>query len=248
MLTFSLAPGVLPPNLRVYAVGDVHGCLEQLQELHEDIGADLTDRPIDDARLIHLGDFIDRGLHSAGVVEHLLQLPPLPGLPLPHLLLPTVSVTNLMGNHEQMMLSALSDMTGRADRIWRQNGGDASLLSWGIAPDVMPGFWRHRLPPAHITWLSNLVLSRRLGSYFFVHAGVRPGVALAKQKSDDLLWIREPFLSFPGDYGAVVVHGHSPGPNPVVRANRIGIDTGAVLGGKLSCVVLQDNQMAFLSR
>jgi serine/threonine protein phosphatase 1 len=241
MLTFSLAPGVLPPNLRVYAVGDVHGCLEQLHKLHEDIIADLTDRPINDARLIHLGDYIDRGPDSAGVVQNLLQLSQLPPLS-------NLSVTNLMGNHEQMMVLALSDMTGQSDRLWRKNGGDASMRSWGIAPDVMPGFWRHRLPPAHVSWLNNLALSRRLGSYFFVHAGVRPGVALANQKSDDLLWIREPFLSFPGRFGAVVVHGHSPGPNPVVRGNRIGIDTGAVLGGKLSCVVLQDDQMSFLSR
>jgi serine/threonine protein phosphatase 1 len=238
MLTLTLAPGHLPSNIRIYAVGDVHGCAQKLRDLHADIAADLAARPVLDARLIHLGDYIDRGPDSADVVEHLVHGALATGL----------QVINLIGNHEQMMLAALSDMTGQMQRLWRRNGGDVSLRSWGISPDAAPFVWHQALPPAHVAWLKTLAPSYRSGSYFFVHAGVRPGIAIAGQKTDDLLWIREPFLSFSGDLGAIVVHGHTPAEKPAVRANRIGIDTGAVLGGKLTCLVLQDDQMGFLSR
>jgi serine/threonine protein phosphatase 1 len=238
MLTFSLAPGTLPPNTRVYAVGDVHGCARQLQDLHDDIANDLAARPIDTAHLIHLGDHIDRGADSAGVVTQMLAAESTPG----------VLVTSLMGNHEQMMLSALSEGGGQMERIWRRNGGEHSLRSWGIDPETTPALWAQLLPPAHLSWLRGLAFYRRIGSYFFVHAGVRPGIALVEQTVEDLLWIREPFLTSDHVFEAVVVHGHTPVQQPTVRPNRIGVDTGAVLGGRLTCAVLEGGQVGFLSR
>jgi len=238
MLTSTLAPGVLPPDLRVYAVGDVHGCLGHLDDLHADIAADLAERPIADALLIHLGDYVDRGPDSSRVVDRLLRKPAIPGL----------RMANLMGNHEHMMLSVLAAGDPQMARLWLRNGGDASLRSWGIDIDEPPARWRHRLPAEHLAWLRGLDLTHQLGNYLFVHAGVRPGIALSEQTPDDLMWIREPFLSWQGNLGLIVVHGHTPGEHPVLRVNRIGIDTGAVLGGRLTCAVLQENQIAFLSR
>jgi serine/threonine protein phosphatase 1 len=238
MLTFSLAPGTLPPNLRVYAVGDVHGCAARLRDLHRDIAKDLAERPVATAHLIHLGDYVDRGDDSAGVVAQLISGPPAPGL----------HVINLMGNHEQMMLCAVLEGGGPMERLWRRNGGEVTLRSWGIEPDQPPALWQQNLPAAHLAWLRGLWFYHQLGGYFFVHAGVRPGIALADQRVDDLLWIREPFLKFDRPFGAVVVHGHTPSEKPVLRTNRIGIDTGAVLGGKLTCLVLQDNVLGFISR
>jgi serine/threonine protein phosphatase 1 len=250
MLTFTLAPGLLPPNFRIYAVGDVHGCAAQLDALHQDIAADLADRPVAEARLIHLGDYVDRGLDSAVVIERLLQGPPVfrrargADRSQPY----DLPIINLMGNHEQMMLAALQEGNGPMERLWRHNGGDASLRSWGINPGILPALWQRQVPAAHVDWLRALGKYVCFGNYIFVHAGLRPGVALAAQSIDDMLWIREPFLSFAGDFGMVVVHGHTPVQKPAVRSNRIGIDTGAVLGGSLTCVVLQDDRVGFLTR
>jgi serine/threonine protein phosphatase 1 len=107
--------------------------------------------------------------------------------------------------------------------------------------------WVDYIPPGHLRFLGELLVSHRIGPYIFVHAGVRPGVPLEQQTVDDMLWIREPFLSYAGDLGAVVVHGHTPRPEPEIRRNRIGIDTGAVMGGKLTCAVLEADRVGFLS-
>jgi serine/threonine protein phosphatase 1 len=157
-------------------------------------------------------------------------------------------VANLMGNHEHMMLSVLAEGDPELAKLWMQNGGDASLRSWGIDRSEPANRWKHRIALEQLVWLRRLDLYFELGSYLFVHAGVRPGIPLGSQTQDDLLWIREPFLSFTGDLGRVVVHGHTPQETPVVRVNRIGIDTGAVAGGSLTCLVLQADEMGFLSR
>ena len=238
MLTSRLAPASLPPDLRVYAIGDVHGCEDRLAALHRDIAADLAARPIADARLIHLGDYIDRGADSAGVIERLIRGPRLAGL----------RVHNLMGNHEHMLLAALHSPDPGAAQLWLRNGGDATLRRWGVGAAPLDPQWRDRLPAAHLAWLRALSLSERLGGYVFVHAGLRPGTTLGAQRPDDLMWIREPFLSWPERFEAVVVHGHTPVEQPVLRANRIGIDTGAVLGGRLTCLVLEADRLGFLAR
>lgn len=236
MTAFVPAPATLPEGQRVYAIGDVHGCLEQLRALHATIAQDIADRPVDRCLLIHLGDYVDRGPDCAEVVEWLTAGPAVPG----------ATVVNLMGNHEDMMIQALS--SGRAEDgvHWMRNGGAESLLSWRVGRNVPQIVWATMIPFPHQRFLRGLALSHRIGPYFFVHAGIRPGVPPDSQKKDDLLWIREPFLSFKKDLGAVVVHGHTPTKVPVVRTNRIGIDTGAVMGGLLTCAILEGDRVGFL--
>lgn len=238
MLELHPAPARLPADRRVYAIGDIHGCLDRLRTLHDAIAADLAARPVPAAVLIHLGDLVDRGPDSAQVVTHLATAPPPAGI--------TETLT-LRGNHEAMMLAAL-DAPDRDDAalVWMQNGGADTLLSWGVSRRVEPRDWAAALPADDVAFLRALPLSRRDGGYLFVHAGIRPGVPLDRQDPHDLMWIREPFLSSKLDHGAVVVHGHTPQPNPVLRANRIGIDTGAVMGGALTCLVLEDDRLGFL--
>jgi serine/threonine protein phosphatase 1 len=236
MIEFRPAPATLPPGQRIYAIGDVHGCLDRLVTLHEMIAQDLADRPVRHATLVHLGDYIDRGSDSAQVLDWLIGGPPLPA---------DVFI-NLMGNHEMMMLAAIAGSDKEAATHWLTNGGADSLLSWGIARSVPPAEWAPRLPRAHLLFLRDLAVSHRIGPYFFVHAGIMPGVPLDRQLRQDMLWIREPFLNARGDHGAVIVHGHTPKREPVVLPNRIAIDTGAVLGGALTCVVLEDDTLGFL--
>jgi serine/threonine protein phosphatase 1 len=236
MIGFETAPASLPPDQRVYAVGDVHGCLDRLTTMHVLIAEDLAARPIVTPVLVHLGDLIDRGPDSAGVVGLLSAVPPIAGLP----------TVNLMGNHEQMMLDALFAKDIGPASLWMDNGGEPSLLSWNVPRGAGVPLWADHIPPGHLRFLRELKASHRIGPYFFVHAGVRPGVPLARQTLDDMLWIREPFLSYADDLGAVVVHGHTPRAEPEIRRNRIGIDTGAVMGGKLTCAVLEADRVGFL--
>jgi serine/threonine protein phosphatase 1 len=144
------------------------------------------------------------------------------------------------------MLAALRGGDAGAAGHWMANGGRQTLNSWGVPPSAPPARWWDAIPPAHLGFLRGLSLLHRAGGYVFVHAGLRPGVPLESQSRQDLLWIREPFLSWDGALPLVVVHGHTPEAAPVVRANRIGIDTGAVLGGKLTCAVLEDDTLAFM--
>ena len=233
------APGHLPPGHRVYAIGDVHGCLDRLMRLHHAIADDLKDRPVAKTSLVHLGDYIDRGPDSAGVIGWLSSAPSPPGI---------TETVNLVGNHEELFLAALDSRSLEAVTVWNMNGGGASLASWGIGPDFDPPEWPARIPPEHIQFIRGLSLTYRTGTYLFVHAGVRPGVELTAQKREDLLWIRWPFLFSTEDLGAVIVHGHTPAARPEVRRNRIGIDTGAVLGGKLTCAVLEQALVGFIQR
>ena len=237
MIDFLPAPASLPPGQRVYAIGDVHGCLERLQALHELIASDLAERPTSEPTLLHLGDYVDRGPDSAGVVALLTN-----GCPLPEV--PTV---NLMGNHEQMMLAAIATGETEATELWLANGGADSLLSWSVPRSSQPKEWPGYLPKPHLLFLRDLAVRHTAGGYLFVHAGVRPGIPLDRQNRHDLLWIREPFLSFKDSFGPVVVHGHTPKQEPIVRTNRIGIDTGAVMGGVLTCVVLEDDRLGFIT-
>jgi serine/threonine protein phosphatase 1 len=145
-----------------------------------------------------------------------------------------------------MMLAALSGQPPDAPLQWRRNGGIASLESWGISARNDPATWSSLIPADHLAFIGGLRLSHRAGGYLFVHAGVNPKRQLAEQTAEDVMWIREPFLSWPGDLGAVVVHGHTPAGEPTLRANRIGIDTGAVLGGPLTCAVLELDTVWFM--
>jgi serine/threonine protein phosphatase 1 len=204
--------------------------------LHDAIADDLTRNKPASAVLVHLGDYIDFGPDSAGVIELLAKGPPIAGLP----------TINLMGDHERTALDALSG-DGAAATDWLHTGGEAALRSWGIAADTPRDKWRLVIPERHLAFMQDLALEHREGSYVFVHAGLRPGVRLADQVEDDLLGIRQSFLASEQDFGAIVVHGHSTVPTPVVKENRIGIDTGAGCGGRLTCAVFEDDAVAFMS-
>jgi len=198
--------------------------------------------------LVFVGDYVDRGGNSKGVISRLIT-----GLP------EHVTPVFLKGNHEALLINFL-DKPGLG-RNWLHNGGDTTLLSYGVEPDIVRNaYWsgpaglmeaasifQDLLPEDHLEFFRGLKLSYRAGGYFFVHAGVRPGVALDLQDEDDLLWIREDFLRHPHDFGAVVVHGHTPVPAPEDLPNRICIDTLAFHTGKLTAVGLEGSRRWFLS-
>jgi serine/threonine protein phosphatase 1 len=235
-MRFLRAPGRMPRGRRAYAIGDIHGCREKLVTLHRLIATDLAARPARSAILVHLGDYIDQGPDSAGVVELLAAGPPVPGL----------RVVNLLGDHERMLLAALAgDRPAATDWLWA--GGKEALANWGLSPDLPRDQWEAGLPPSHLTWLQSLAMTHREGNYLFVHAGIRPGVPLVDQSPDDLLTIRQQFLASKKDLGLVVVHGHSSSPSAEIASNRIGLDTGAGIGGKLTCAVLEDDLVGLMA-
>ena len=236
MIELRPAPAALPAGRRVYAVGDIHGCDDRLAALHAAIAEDMARRPVAAPLLLHIGDYVDRGPDSAGVVARLLAGPPVAAL----------EVVNLMGNHERTMLDALGGERA-AGTDWLVQGGREALASWGIDPDGPREAWAEGVPAVHLAFLRGLALRHAEGGYLFVHAGIRPGVALAAQVAEDLLRIRQPFLYSEQAFGAVVVHGHTPVKAPIVRANRIAIDTGAVFGGPLTAVVLEGETLGFLA-
>ena len=156
-----------------------------------------------------------------------------------------MEMVNLIGNHEQTMLDALSgDRPAATD--WLFGGGAATLESYGIDPAAPREAWPAAIPSAHMDFLRGLCLSHAEGGYLFVHAGIRPGVPLQAQTREDLLRMRQPFLYSEADFGAVVVHGHTPVKTPMVRVNRIALDTGAVFGGALTCAVFEGDRIGFI--
>ncbi|MFL5256785.1 MAG: metallophosphoesterase [Rhodopila sp.] len=230
-----VAPGRMPRGRRAYVIGDIHGARGSLAHLHAQIREDLAARPVPSAVAIHLGDYIDQGPDSSGVVR-LLRSGPFPGL----------TVVNLLGDHERMLLQALDgDRAAATDWLWA--GGAATLASWGLDPDLPREHWAEALPADDVAWLRGLALSHREGGYLFVHAGIRPGVDITRQAKDDLLTIRQPFLSTEQEFGIVVVHGHSSVPSVTIQPNRIGLDTGAGMGGKLTCAVLEDDVIGLIA-
>jgi len=207
---------------KTYAIGDIHGCLDQLHHLVELCQRDAgTPTP----KLVFLGDYIDRGPDSDGVIDFLMDL---------HDQAPD-QVICLRGNHEDLLLNALEDETQEAN--WMMNGGAATLASY----DATGPF---DLPADHIDWLTALPLFHDDGLRFFVHAGVDPARPLHQQNEHDLMWIREPFLSSKKEFGRLVVHGHTPTSSgaPDQRTNRLNIDTGAVYGRTLTSAVFAEDR------
>lgn len=229
-------PSAVPPGMRVYAIGDIHGRADLLEKLHGQIAQDAATRKAAKNLLIYLGDYIDRGPDSRRVLA-------LAAGHLPH----GFEKQYLTGNHEALMLEFLTDPSKGAN--WISNGGREALLSFGVAPPsefATPERFaetarelRASLTPDEWAFLNGLQYSHREGHYFFAHAGVRPGVPLDQQYSQDLIWIRGQFLESEINFGAVVVHGHSMRREVEIRPNRIGIDTGAYASGKLTCLGLQ---------
>lgn len=235
----------VPPGVCVYAIGDIHGRADLLTEMHRLIIEDAAHiTPGTNKVVVYLGDYVDRGLESREVIDLLID----GGLP-------DVQAVHLLGNHDAWLLSFLVDPT--IGPTWLRYGGDATVHSYGgnlgvPQEDVyyyqeLQQDLRQRIPREHVNFLQGLELSFESGDYLFVHAGVHPGLPLDRQRVDDLLWIREPFLSSTEDLGRVIVHGHTVESEPIVRTNRIGIDTGACWTGCLTCLVLEEGTYRFLT-
>ncbi|GIX12770.1 MAG: serine/threonine protein phosphatase [Paracoccaceae bacterium] len=223
---------------RIYAIGDIHGCLADLAAIHHRIRADLAADPHDRAVVVHVGDYVDRGPDSRGVIEALI------GWDLP------AERICLMGNHDDLMLKFLDQPHGMWCRFhWLDEalGGRATLASYGVAPggdpDALAAAARAAIPARHLEFLRGLARSHRIGDFIFVHAGLRPGRALEDQDPEDLIWIRGEFLDSDADHGGIVVHGHTPAARIELRHNRINIDTGCVFGRSLSCIRIEGGRI-----
>lgn len=237
--TQSASRAAVPPDHFVVAIGDLHGRLDLLEQLWTKIDATSRLSAARQRTLIFIGDYVDRGLQSAQLVERLLD-----GFP-------GFDTVYLKGNHDETLLQFLKDPgIGEA---WRNFGGLETLRSYGVTHAAGKSWAQTRgefasvLPKTHEAFFKNLRLYHVIGDYIFVHAGLKPRVPLAEQRESDLLWIREEFLESPVNFGRVVVHGHTPADAPEIRNNRIGIDTGAYLTGNLTAVVLEGRTRQFLS-
>ena len=222
-----------PDGTVVYAVGDVHGRDDLLEDIIGQIARDAEGRDARRKVAVFLGDYVDRGRDSRQVVERLATLR-----------LPGVDGVFLRGNHEEMMLEALFSPENPCARAhWLVNGGEETLDSYGAGSCEELA---RTLPAHHRGFLERLALHHREAGYLFVHAGLRPGVPLDEQDPEDLTWIREPFLSHRGSHGLCVVHGHTPEDTPQDLGNRIGVDTGACFSGILTAVALEGERRRFL--
>ena len=232
-----------PPGARAYVIGDVHGRLDLLRDLLEQIEDDRNARRCERDFLVFLGDLIDRGPDSRGVLQLLQTLRP--DLPNP---------VFIMGNHEEMLLRVVGTDPGRV-WDWMSFGGYEFAQSYGVAVGHLATLdaahaadeIRAAIPPADLAFVEAFVDSFRFGDYLMVHAGIRPGVALEDQKVADLRWIREDFLDSAVQHPFVVVHGHTISDGPDERANRIGVDTGAYASGVLTALCLQGRERKYLT-
>ncbi len=232
-----------PAGEIVYAVGDLHGRLDLWERLSPAILADAAGVDADRRFLVFLGDYVDRGPESRGLIERLMAGPP-----------DGFEQICLLGNHEAWLLKFLEDPAAGAG--WLTNGGAETLASYGVRAgfgltsrgrlEALRTKFLAALPDDHRAWLEGLPTMWRRGDYAFVHAGVRPGVALDDQDAHDLVWIREDFLWSDADHGAVVVHGHTICDAPENLENRICVDTGAFATGRLTCVALEGVERRFL--
>jgi serine/threonine protein phosphatase 1 len=227
---------------RCYAIGDIHGRSDLLDRMVDAIARDVAQTPAAKNLTVTLGDYVDRGPDSRGVLDRLARNP-----------FPTDYIA-LKGNHEELFETFLNKPESGPQ--WRHLGGLETLHSYKVPVTALmlgKGFeeaaqaLHQTLPPAHSAFLGGLKLSLTVGSYFLCHAGVRPGISLESQRAEDLLWIRDEFLNSKAQFGKIVVHGHTPTQSPEVLANRINIDTGAFATGRLTCLVIEDAGLRFLS-
>jgi serine/threonine protein phosphatase 1 len=232
---------LVPDGLRIYAVGDIHGRADLLKQLFSRIDEDLENHPIAETIHVFLGDYIDRGQGSAAVFDLLIERARV------H------RVTCLKGNHELYLAEFLENPSILG--AWAQYGALPTLASYGLTPglnaspkeqtELAQGLCK-AMPKSHGQFLAGLQLSFTCGDFFFVHAGVRPGTPLARQSEEDLLWIRDEFLSHEEPFEKIIVHGHTPVREPDVRRNRINIDTGAYATGRLTCLKLEQDKILFI--
>jgi serine/threonine protein phosphatase 1 len=240
-MRITLPNAKVPDGIRIYAIGDLHGRADLIKGLFAHIDADLAAHSV--YRPIHvlLGDYIDRGPASREVLDQLVERSCV------H------KMVCLKGNHEVYLTEFLENPSVLSD--WGRNGGLETLRSYGLSPTINPdpaeqeelaAAFRDALPSSHRHFLSGLKSTFVCGDFFFAHAGIRPGIPLARQREEDLLWIRDDFLLYEQGFTKIVVHGHTPVLKPDVRPNRINIDTGAYATGRLTCLVLTGNEMQFI--
>jgi serine/threonine protein phosphatase 1 len=231
----------LPDGIRIYAISDIHGCADQLQQMFTVIDRDLANaKP---ARAIHvfLGDYIDRGPQSSQTVDLLINRSR------------DHETVFLKGNHEAFLFDVLKDPAQLQG--WKLYGGLQTLVSYGLTPSLNPDEAEQvelireladRIPLYQRRFFNSLRLRFVCGDFFFVHAGVRPGIPLPQQKEADLLWIREEFLESEERFSKYIVHGHTPVRAPDIRPNRINIDTGAYATGNLTLLTIQGDSILAL--
>jgi predicted MPP superfamily phosphohydrolase len=234
--------GRIPDGTRIYAVGDIHGRSDLLAPLLARIEKDICDRPLLRPIIVFLGDYIDRGPAPREVINQLALLDQ------------RREAVFLKGNHEHYLAEFLKDPSTIKD--WLRLGGLDTLRSYGLTPQNHLDILEQGLLAAsfnvvlsetgHLNFINNLKLSFVCGDFFFVHAGVRPGVSLDHQDEKDLLQIRGDFLRSQSNFGKIVVHGHTPVMKPEVYSNRINLDTGAYATGKLSCLVIENSDLGFI--
>jgi serine/threonine protein phosphatase 1 len=234
----TVKPPQLPEGIRIYAVGDIHGRADLLEEMFTVIDRDLEQNPVSRPIEVYHGDYIDRGPDSAQTLDLLIKRGR------------SRMAVFLKGNHEAYFLEVLHDATKFED--WRQFGGLQTLMSYGIHTSLnadaaeqveLIRLLNHALPEEHLRFLQSLLPSFVCGDYFFVHAGIRPGIPLNEQQETDLLWIRNDFLDSDANFGKFVVHGHTPVRQPEKRKNRINIDTGAYATGNLTMLRIEGSSM-----
>ena len=228
-------------EVRIYAIGDIHGRLDLLNELLARITSDIALRPTARPLYVFLGDYIDRGPSSRETIDRLIEHGK------------AHESVFLKGNHELIAIKCLSDR-GLFDQ-WLRLGGLETLVSYGVPAETLANgkqiaelqsAFHSALPQAHFRFFRDLKNSFECGDFFFAHAGVKPNVELSRQKENDLLWIRGEFLSSKYDFGKIIVHGHTPTREIEVRPNRINIDTGAFATGRLSCLVLEGEDLSVI--
>jgi serine/threonine protein phosphatase 1 len=234
-------PPRLPGGVRIYAFGDIHGRADLLKKMFTMIDADVSRSPVEHPIEVYLGDYVDRGPYSCETLNLLIERSQ------------SRETVCLRGNHEAYYLDVLRD-PAKLD-AWRQIGGLQTLISYGIQPSLNPSAaeqveliraLKAAMPRDHVRFLLSLKPSFLCGDFFFVHAGVRPGIPLDEQDERDLLWIRDEFLDSDEDFGKFIVHGHTPVREPDIRANRANIDTGAYATGNLTLLTIQGSSMLAL--
>ena len=233
-------PPRVPDGVRIYAVGDLHGRVDLLETMLKLIDFDCSRFPIPRPIVVFLGDYIDRGPASRDVLDRLIARSR------------SAEIVFLKGNHEVF----LSDFLRKPSVLeeWRRYGGLETLVSYGLKPSINPSFaelvelghaFAKSFPDDHRQFLATLTPSFSCGDFYFVHAGIRPGVRLRDQREADLLWIRDDFLLCEERFEKFVVHGHTPVAEPDIRSNRVNIDTGAVQTGRLTCLIIEGSKTLY---
>jgi serine/threonine protein phosphatase 1 len=233
-----------PENTRIYAIGDIHGCCELLKKIHQKIIDDAKAHDHKDIVVVYMGDYIDKGPKSKEVIDSLINNP-----------FDGYKKIFLKGNHEWVMMNFLNNP--EIGTSWLRYGGDETLKSYGVNIHSANGQKKSNqqlsedlervISADHMAFYDKLRLSHVEGDYFFVHAGIRPGVEIEDQNQEDLLGIREEFVKYKKPFDKKVIFGHTIFDKAINQSNKIGVDSGAYLFGRLSCVVLDDYEVNFIT-